>query len=220
MMGVMQIQPRSRDEDSQSDGDIGQVGDISESFSVTDLSQIDGECDLIENCEEKDDTKILSPLSESRMSSSTGSPPWFLSDTEQSESKEDVTNSRFILKSCGITLGKIEADPNKIKNSPQKAESSVSEPEEEETLSLFQSTQKILSQSLTTLSWTATVRRRLNLTRRVELTLSLLQSTRTQMMTTSSRSTWMGMSKKRMMLSRPERSQTVTSVKIVDSEGL
>ena len=121
----------SQDEDSQSDvSNLTNVA-VSESFSVTDLSQMDGECDLTEDCEEKEDAKIISPLSESRMSSSSGSPPWFLSDTEQTESKEEDTKSPFKLKPCDITLEKIEAVPNKIKNSPQKAESSVSKTEEE-----------------------------------------------------------------------------------------
>ncbi len=74
----------SRDEDSESDVSSLTNVAISESFSATDLSQIDGECDWIEDCEEKEDAKILSPLSESRMSSSSGSPPWsFLIQSKQ-----------------------------------------------------------------------------------------------------------------------------------------
>ena len=118
----------SRDEDSRSDvSNLTSIA-ISESFSTTDLSQIDGECDMSEDCEEKEDAKILSPLSESGMSSSSGSPPWFLSDTEQTDAKkEEEKESPLKLKACDITLEKIETKSNGIKNSPKKVESSDAE---------------------------------------------------------------------------------------------
>lgn len=120
----------SRDEDSQSDvSNLTNIA-ITESFSTTDLSQIDGECDMTGDCEEKEDAKILSPLSESGMSSSSGSPPWFLSDAELTESKkEEEKESPFKLKACDITLEKIEAKSNGIKDSPKKADNSESEPD-------------------------------------------------------------------------------------------
>ena len=114
----------SQDEDSQSDVP---------SLSVTDLDQVDGECDMSEDCEEKEDTKVLSPLSPPGRSSDSDSPPWFLSDSDSKESKElsneeDEEISPYKIKTCDITLEKIETTedlpfPKKSpKRSPQKIE--------------------------------------------------------------------------------------------------
>ena len=131
----------SQDEDSQSN--VSSLS-VSESFSATDLSQVDGECDMSEDCEEKKDAKILSPLSPPGRSSDSDSPPWFLSDSESKESKEslkaeDEEVSPYKIKACDITLEKIDASddlinlkrsPKKVeKKSPQKVEKSDSEPD-------------------------------------------------------------------------------------------
>ena len=124
------ILPWSQDEDSQS---VVSSIPVSESLSATDLSQVDGECDMSEDCEEKEDAKVLSPLSPPERSSDIDSPPWFLSDAESKESKEslkaeDEEMSPYKIKTCDITLEKIEttedlAFPKKTeKKSPQKIE--------------------------------------------------------------------------------------------------
>ena len=94
---------------------------ISESFTVPELSrsQMDGECDLVEDCEE------VEP--DTRTSSDSDSPPWFLADAA---SKQEDDKSPIKIKSCDVSLRKVEVteEQNKLKSSPQKEESE-SEPD-------------------------------------------------------------------------------------------